>query len=126
MGFLGISLFVFTTLIFFQNFNNKSFNGEQKSSDIDRRKVIAALYPEFVVNYENHPCFAGCSVKTKEDSENHYYAYITHGSGLPIAAATCFRVDALMNAYLIGKFPEITDSYAGYRDIDPQTCRGIK
>lgn len=94
--------------------------------DIHRRRVIEETYPEFVVDYEKQPCFAGCSVKVVEDSRDYYYAYITHTSGLPIGIVTCFKVDPMMNVYKVGEFPNIADSYIEYRDVDPKTCRGIK
>jgi len=94
--------------------------------EIHRRRAIAEAYPDFTVNYEDQPCFAGCSVKVVEDARDYYYAYITHASGLPIGVATCFKVDPMMRAYKIGEFPDMTDSYIGYKDVDPKTCKGIK
>ncbi len=94
--------------------------------DLTRRKAIQTSYPNFTVDYEDQPCFAGCSVKVAEDSRDYYYAYITHGSGLPLGVATCFKVDPMMRVYKVGEFPDMTDSYMGYTDIDPKNCRGIK
>lgn len=94
--------------------------------ELSRRKAIQDLYPEFTTDYEEQPCFAGCSVKSLEDSKDYYYAYISHASGLPVGVATCFKVDPMMRVYKIGEFPDMTDSYIGYNDVDPKTCRGIK
>lgn len=97
--------------------------------EIHRRRTIAEIYPEFSEDFEKQPCFAGCSVKIVEDSKSYYYAFITHGSGLPIVKASCFRVDggptATFKVSKIGEFPDMTNSYIGYRDIDPETCGGI-
>lgn len=98
---------------------------ELSELDLTRRNAIQQAYPDFTVNYEDQPCFAGCSVKVMQDGKDYHYAYITHGSGLPIAVATCFKVDPMMNVYKVGEFPDMLDSYMGYIDVDPKTCRGI-
>ena len=90
-----------------------------------RRSAIETAYPEFK-DFENQKSFAGQSVKTEVDDGDYYFAYIVHGSGLPIAEATCFRVDRVGRVFEIGVFPDPVDSYAGYRDINPRNCRGIK
>jgi len=90
-----------------------------------RRNAIETAYPEFK-DFENQKSFAGKSVKTEVDDGDYYFAYIVHGSGLPIAEATCFRVDRVGRVFEIGVFPDPVDSYAGYRDINPRNCRGIK
>jgi len=90
-----------------------------------RRKAIEVAYPEFE-DFENRESFAGRSVKSEVDDGDYYFAYIVHGSGLPIAEATCFRVDRVGRVFETGVFPDPVDSYAGYRDVDPMTCRGIK
>ncbi len=94
--------------------------------DLQRREAIQEAYPEFVVDYEEQPCFAGCSVNIIEENRDYYFAYITHASGVPIGVATCFRVDPTMKVYKVGEFPDMTDSYIGYKDVDPKTCKGIK
>lgn len=108
--------------------NNLYFSNSTDFNDLDlnRRKAITSAYPDFVVNYADQPCFAGCSVKVFEDSRDYYYVYYTHASGLPIGVATCFKVDPMMRVYKVGEFPDFTDSYIGYRDVDPKTCKGIK
>ncbi|MDD5040655.1 MAG: DUF6512 family protein [Patescibacteria group bacterium] len=91
----------------------------------NQRKQIEIEYPEFR-NFENQESFAGKSVKEVKDGNDLYVAYMVLGSGLPIAEATCFRVDWMRRVYKIGEFPIGVDSYAGYRDIDPKTCNGKK
>jgi len=90
-----------------------------------RRNAIETAYPEFK-DFENQESFAGRSVKSEVDDGDYYFAYIVHGSGLPIAEATCFRVDRVGRVFEIGLFPDPVDSYAGYRDINPRNCKGIK
>ena len=90
-----------------------------------RRNAIEKAYPEFK-DFENQKSFAGQSVKVEVDDGDYYFAYMVLGSGLPIAQATCFRVDRLGRVFEVGLFPDPVDSYAGYRDINPRNCRGIK
>lgn len=88
------------------------------------QEQIEQTYPEFA-DFENQPSFAGTSVKVVLDEGEYYFAYLTQGSGVPIAKATCFRVD-WQTAYRIGEFPNPFDSYLGYSDVDPKTCKGIR
>lgn len=88
------------------------------------RGMIEKTYPEFA-DFENQPSFAGQSVKVVIEDGEYYFAYLTHGSGIPIVKATCFRVD-WHTAYKIGEFPNPFDSYLGYPELDPQTCKGIR
>ena len=90
-----------------------------------RRNAIETAYPQFK-DFENQKSFAGQSVKSEVDDGDYYFAYIVHGSGLPIAQATCFRVDRVGRVFETGVFPDPVDSYAGYRDLNPRNCRGIK
>lgn len=90
-----------------------------------RRDAIETAYPEFK-DFEHQESFAGKSVKTEVDEGDYYVAYIVHGSGLPIAEATCFRVDRVGRVFEVGVFPDPADSYAGYRDVNPRNCRGVK
>jgi len=94
--------------------------------EIHRRRAIEETYPDFGIEYEKQPCFAGCSVEVIEESRDYYYAFIAHGSGVPIVRATCLRVDPMMKVHMIGTFPKSTDTHIGYREIDPKTCTGIK
>ncbi len=98
-----------------------------KLSDIESRKKVAIEkeYPEFKGFVENCS-FAGISIKAIEDGNDHYFAYILNGSGIPILKATCFRVDRMFRVYKVGEFPEPLDSYVGYTDINPIDCSGIK
>lgn len=89
------------------------------------KNAIESAYPEFK-RFEDQKSFAGQKIKSTEDEFDRYYAYMVLGSGVPIAAATCFRVDRLGQVFKIGIFPDPLDSYVGYRDIDPRNCRGIK
>jgi hypothetical protein len=89
------------------------------------RSAIESAYPEFK-DFENQESSAGQSVKSEADDGDYYFAYIVLGSGLPIAEATCFRVDQGGRVFMIGVFPDPVDSYVGYRDVDPRNCRGIK
>jgi hypothetical protein len=90
-----------------------------------RRNAIEAAYPEFK-DFETQKSFAGQSVKSEVDDGDYYFVYIVHGSGLPIAQATCFRVDRVGRVFETGVFPDPADSCAGYRDVNPRNCRGIK
>jgi len=90
-----------------------------------RRNAIEKAYPQFK-DFENQKSFAGQSVKVEVDDGDYYFAYMVLGSGLPIAQATCFRVDRLGRVFEVGLFPDPLDSYAGYRDVNPRNCRGIK
>ncbi len=98
--------------------------------EIHRRRAIEEAFPIFNSEYEKKPCFAGCSVKVVEENKVYYYAFITHGSGVPIGIATCFSVSGAdtsnYKVVKIGEFPDKTDSYIGYKDIDPKSCKGIK
>lgn len=89
------------------------------------RNAIEYKFPEFK-DFENQESFAGNSLKFEIEKNEYYYAYIIHGSGLPIAKATCFKVDSKLNVIKIGEFPDIYDSYSGYRDVSPLNCKGIK
>jgi hypothetical protein len=98
-------------------------------TDIDlakrKQEAIEKEFPEFK-GFETASSFAGVSVTIREEGSDHYYAYIVHGSGIPILQATCFRVDRMFRVFKIGEFPDMLDSYIGYMDIDPRTCIGIK
>ncbi len=90
-----------------------------------RRKAIEAAYPEFS-DFENQPSFAGQSVVPAVIDGDYYFAYLVHGSGVPIAQATCFRVDRVGRVFETGVFPDPLDSSSGYRRVDPRNCRGIE
>lgn len=96
-------------------------------TDIEKRKreAIEDVYPEFK-NFDTNTSFAGTFIETTQRDSDHYFAYIVNGSGVPIALATCFRVDRMFRVYKIGEFPDYLDSYIGYTNIDPVTCSGIK
>jgi hypothetical protein len=90
-----------------------------------RRSAIEDAYPEFR-GFENQESFAGQSVGIEVDDGDYYFAYMVLGSGVPIAQATCFRVDRVGRVFEVGVFPDPADSYAGYRDLNARNCRGIK
>lgn len=89
------------------------------------RKILETKYPEFK-DFENQESFAGKKVKFQIYKNDRYYAYMTLGSGVPIAGASCFRIDTMGRVFEVGVFPNLTDSYIGYTDIDPRDCSGIK
>ena len=97
-------------------------------TDIDlakrKQETLEKEFPEFK-GFEEASSFAGVSVKIQEEGSVHYYAYILHGSGIPILKVTCFRVDRMFRVFKIGEFPDMLDSYIGYMDIDARTCGGI-
>lgn len=95
-------------------------------SDIEKRKreAIEDVYPEFK-NFDTNTSFAGTSIETTQRDSDHYFAYIVNGSGVPIALATCFRVDRMFRVYKIGEYPDYLDSFSGYVGIDPVNCTGI-
>jgi len=64
-------------------------------------------------------------VKELKEGNDLYVAYMVLGSGVPIAQATCFRVDWMRRVYKIGEFRSALIR-TRYRDIDPKTCNGIK
>lgn len=90
-----------------------------------KKEAIETAYPEFK-DFEKDNSFAGTSVKVQTYENNHYFGYIVHGSGVPIASATCFKVDHMFRVYKVGEFPDPLDSYSGYNDIDTISCTGIK
>lgn len=96
-------------------------------TDLEKRKreAIEEMYPEFK-DFDINTSFAGTSIETTQRDSDHYFAYIVNGSGVPIALATCFRVDRMFRVFKVGEFPDYLDSYIGYIGIDPVTCTGIK
>lgn len=108
-----------------------SATGTETSNDIPldivaiRRDAIEAAYPEFR-DFENQESFAGHSIRVDVETGDYYIAYIVHGSGMPIAQATCFRVDRINRVFQLGVFPDPLESFNGYRDLNPRTCRGIE
>lgn len=138
---IGSITFVILLTMFFSYINNPNTSevsldevtettiveNNSELSDLEQRKkdAIEEEYHEFKGFVEN-TSFAGTSIKTAEQGSDHYFAYILHGSGIPIAQATCFKVDRMFRVYKVGEFPDYLDSYIGYMDIDPMTCIGIK
>ncbi len=96
-------------------------------------QLVEAAFPDFV-NFTEQPTyggkpietFAGQSVDSFQIGNDEYLIFTIHGSGVPIIKATCFRISQDRFAYKVGEFPQMTDSYSGYRLIDPTTCNVIK
>ncbi len=130
---MGLIILVIITVVFYLlliNRNSNSIQSDVNSESVPvevaaQREQIETAYPEFK-DFENQGSFAGKSVKTLKDGNDLYVAYMVLGSGVPIVQATCFRVDWMRRVYRVGEFPIGIDSYAGYRDIDPKNCNGIK
>ena len=123
-----IFLILILLLILYINNSDRSIilpSNDKEVSISAVRGLIETEYSDFK-NFENQKSFAGNSVKMEKSGEDHYFAYIVSGSGLPIAQATCFRVDRSGRVFKIGLFPDPVDSYAGYRDVNPTNCKGIK
>lgn len=92
---------------------------------LQRKNAIETEYPEFK-DFEKQTSFAGQTVTAVSEGNDNYFAYLEAGSGVPIAKATCFRVDRMLKVYKVGEFPDMLDSYSGYRDINPINCAGVK
>ena len=84
------------------------------------RYLIETKYPEFK-DYEKQESFAGKIVFSKIVGNSIYFAYVVEGSGVPIADATCFKVENLETVSNIGKMIRPTPGNDGM--IDPVTCR---
>lgn len=98
---------------------------EAASPSLDLQlQAIESQFPNFK-NFESQKSFAGTSIKKIQEGADSYFAFETLGSGVPIATATCFRVDKMNRVYKVGEFPQPIDQVAGYADIDPKTCNGI-
>ncbi len=78
--------------------------------------AIESMYPEM----KNLDCFATCSYKYDKDGSNYYFAYIVHGSGVPIVKASCFKFDKDSVVTRVGEFPSQSDSHNGFTDINPK------
>ena len=126
---LGIIIVLCGVLLILSNLQTK--NDVDPSLDMvynplyTRRYLIEQEYPAFK-DFENQESFAGQSVESTIVDYDYYFAYLVHGSGLPIAQATCFRVDRAGRVFKTGLFPDPLDSYAGYPEVDPVTCKGVK
>lgn len=140
---IAASLFILLTLFFsYSNSSSEIENNVEKvnqpaetlpypensgGDEIVSRKIAAieSEYPD-LKDFASQKSFAGQSIKTQSYGDDYYFAYIVHGSGLPIAQAACFRVDRLLRVYKVGEFPDPLDSYIGYSGVDARTCAGIK
>jgi hypothetical protein len=121
---ISMGVYVFLS-IHKSNIRNQIVKSDNEDIEINFRNILENQYPEFK-NFENQTSFAGKKVKMEIYEGDRYYAYMVLGSGLPIAEATCFRVDSIGRVFKIGLFPDPASSYIGYTDINPKNCRGIK
>lgn len=99
-------------------------SGDNQQISAAHRQAMEASYPE-IKSFFRQPGMAGQSVKTLPEGESVYYAFITFGSGLPIAKATCLRVDQSNQVTKIADFPSSQQNSAELTDVDPKTCRGF-
>lgn len=121
------------------NTNNRM--NESESSTIDssvyeydspigekaRINAIEKEYPEFKdYEYWEETSMTPRKIASEQDGNDFYFAYIQEGSGVPVAKATCFRVNRMLEVFKVGTFPDNLDSYAGYIDVNPKNCIGIK
>lgn len=83
------------------------------------RYLIENKYPEFK-DFEKQESFAGKVVFSKIVGNSIYFAYVVEGSGVPIADATCFKVENLTTVSEIGKLKRPLPGNDG--TIDPVTC----
>ena len=105
--------------------------GENRDTTINVNAEVVAMkksallnaHPE-LVGFEQSNSMAGREVRIAQQGSDHYFAYLTLGSGVPIAQATCYRVDHAMRVFTVGIFPDPLDQVSGYSDIDPVTCLG--
>ncbi len=83
------------------------------------RYLVETEYPEFK-DFEKQESFAGKMVFSKIVGSSIYFAFIVEGSGVPIADATCFKVENLTTVSKIGKLKRPLPGNDGM--IDPETC----
>lgn len=83
------------------------------------RYLVETKYPEFK-DFEKQESFAGKMVFSKIVGSSIYFAYVVEGSGVPIADATCFKVEDLTTVSEIGKLKRPLPGNDGM--IDPVTC----
>lgn len=102
----------------FSNVNLKEDDTEQKLEP-RARYLIETKYPEFK-DFEKQESFAGKMVFSKIVGSSIYFAFIIEGSGVPIADATCFKVENLTTVSKIGKLKRPLPGNDGM--IDPETC----
>ena len=82
-----------------------------------KRNIVETRYPEFK-DFDKQRSFAGTAVNFIEKEGNFYFSYIVYGSGVPIAGATCFKVDSQNN---VTKMDKLLTTYRG-EGIDIKTC----
>jgi len=129
---LIIVAFIIITAVF--SYQNSQINSTRESNipsfdwtkdgEVNKKKAyIEKAYPE-LRGIENS--FAGGAIKVIKEKENHYFAYITYGSGIGIVKAECFKVDSTYEVIQTGSSPDRFNPYYGYADVNPKDCKGIK
>lgn len=88
-----------------------------------KKSALLRAHPE-LVGFEQSDTMAGHEVRVAQQGSDHYFAYLVLGSGVPIAQATCFRVDHALRVFTVGLYPDPTDVASSYTDVDPMTCQG--
>jgi len=95
---------------------------------VTKKNAIETKYPD-LRNFENQKSFGGKSVITAIRGDDYYFAYIIHGSGVPIIQATCFLVDKNSRVFKVKEFPDLGHDpapYAPYKDIIANCNRNNK
>lgn len=105
----------------------KSSISDESPRDENYAKSLALLEknrPE-LKDFENQKSVAGHRIKYKFVDGIGYFAFITLGSGMPVAKASCYSVSPGNNITNVGNFPSSIDSDIVYGDVDPIKCEGI-
>lgn len=103
---------------------------QDDEDDFSRHKLAAILkrYPQ----YTAYPCCQAseypAAAHVISNGSDHYFAFITYSDDFidVIEWADCYRVDRLFRIYQVGEFPDLADSYYGYRQVDPFNCQGVR
>jgi hypothetical protein len=119
VAIISVLLVLIGLMVVLSGGNSKSLN----VTEFSKRGLIETAYPEFK-NYEFQDSFAGKVTMYEQVGEDYYMAYVENGSGVPIVAATCFKVDADLKVTKIGTYPDPLDTQS-YQTIDLKTCEGI-
>ncbi len=129
LAVLLTSFFVYKNLREIKSFVEDSREGTSTNESAlisKKEQAISEEYPEFD-NFEDQSSFAGQSIKIEKVGDDHYFAYIVLGSGVPIVKATCFKVDQMFKVSIIGTYPDTPNLTLGIpMNIDAQTCTGIQ
>jgi hypothetical protein len=129
---IAVMAFAIVALLFFMDLVMGIFsNGTVISNDASATVTIASakasvglVFPAFQA-FESSTGFAGHSVVARHVGTKTYLAYEVLGSGVPIAQATCFSVDAGHRVTQIGVYPNGESIASSVDDLDPRTCRAV-